>query len=539
MSRYYHKQTVQKKQLQASEKEYENRKLDDSGSRNQSVNGNKAVSENAEDSSKTESNDKHKQEEQSESLGSCNMPADSSDSLHDAAAVSSCSSSENADGKHDEKARSLFHHKKVHAESKTKREADKNAVSLPRMFVILGVIIAVALVFNWLYTTDFRPFDAVAATTDDGYRLYEDEVNARIAERRKVLGLESDDDWKAWLEFYGYSDILDIRSDAIDTLMTDRALRTECKNHGVMPSDDDIDKYISDYKGLLGLDDDGWEQWLSDNHYDDASYRDNAEYNLMMKNLMNAITTDADDGSLSSDAVLNAITQNFDSSINHTRKVSCIVLRSSEREAADAISKQLSDDSSQFDSLKNEYSESTLLDGWIVLNSYASNLADSVSNLSAGDISDVIEMQTSDNSKILVIARVDDTIDIDGSVDSLDQMPDDFVQDVKDNLSYSGRESSVEQHLSEVVAGWDVVKATVKDEASLPYYVDLSSDGSSATDSSDDTQNDEPGNQAADSSGDDGSDAADNQNVSQNTQNVTQDDGNSVDSSENGNSGNE
>lgn len=53
-----------------------------------------------------------------------------------------------------------------------------------------------------------------------------------------------------------------------------------------MPSDDDIDKYISDYKGLLGLDDDAWEQWLSDNHYDDASYRDNAAYNLMMKNLI-------------------------------------------------------------------------------------------------------------------------------------------------------------------------------------------------------------------------------------------------------------
>lgn len=52
-----------------------------------------------------------------------------------------------------------------------------------------------------------------------------------------------------------------------------------------------------------------------------------------------------------------------------------------------------------------------------------------------------------------------------------ESLPDDFVQDIQDNLSYSGRESSVEQHLSEVVAGWNVVKTTVQDETTLPYML--------------------------------------------------------------------
>lgn len=347
--------------------------------------------------------------------------------------------------------------------------------------VLLGVtagLIAIAVVLMWLANTDFRPFDAVAATASDGYRIYENDVNSEIAERRTTLGLDDDAAWSEWLATYGYTDVSDVRKDVIDSMMRLHAMQSECERLGIMPSDDEIDAEVSNYKGTSGLDDDDWKKMLSDSGYDETTYRQQIATHLMGERLKDALTSDDADGGLSSDSVITYVS-GMGAYFQHARKVTCIVMRSDERDKMDEIAKAVKDDPTSFDEYRTTYSETDLLDGWDVLNDFSSSIGDSLNTLGKGETSDVIELDSS-SSPLLVIARIDDAYDTDETITSLDQMPSDLVQAIKDSLADTGRINAVTSHINDVIIKLDV-KVNDTDVTKLPYYVEVPSSDSTDT----------------------------------------------------------
>lgn len=351
--------------------------------------------------------------------------------------------------------------------------------------VLLGVtagLIAIAAVLMWLTSTDFRPFDAVAATANDGYRIYEDEVNNEIAEKRTALGLEDDKAWSEWLATYGYTDVAGVRKDVIDNMMRLHAMQSECERLGIMPSDDEIDKEVSNYKGTSGLDSNDWQKMLSDAGYDETTYRQQIVAHLMNERLKDALTSDDADGGLSSDSVITYVS-GMGTYFQHARKITCIVMRSDERDKMDEIAQAIKDDPTSFDESRNAYSETDLLDGWDVLNDFSSSIGDTLNTLGKGETSGVIELDSS-SSPLLVIARIDDAYDTDKTITSLDQMPSDLVQAIKDNLADTGRINAVTSHINDVIAKLDV-KVNDTDVKKLPYYVEVSA--SDSTDAGDGT----------------------------------------------------
>lgn len=353
----------------------------------------------------------------------------------------------------------------------------------------LGVI-AIAAVCTWLVRTDFRPFDAVAATASDGYRIYEDEVSSEIAKERSALGLDDDTKWADWLSTHGYSDVSGVRKDVIDNMVRYHAIESECKRLGVMPSDDDIDAEVSDYKGTSGISGDDWTKMLSDAGYDEDTYRKQIAEHLMEERLKDAITTDDADGGLESDSLINYVSV-MGTYFQHARKVTCIVMRSDEKDRIDEISQEIKDDQTRFDECRSAYSETDLLDGWDVMNDFTSSMSDTLGALGKGDISDVIELDST-SRPLLVIARVDDAYDTDGAITSLDQLPSDLVQAVKDYLADSGRLNAVYSHLDDVVDSLNV-QISDTDETKLPYYVEVptaSADNADTGDSQTDVMGD-------------------------------------------------
>jgi hypothetical protein len=351
--------------------------------------------------------------------------------------------------------------------------------------VLLGItagLIAIAAVLMWLTSTDFRPFDAVAATANDGYRIYEDEVNNEIAERRTALGLEDDKAWSEWLVTYGYTDVAGVRKDVIDNMMRLHAMQSECERLGIMPSDDEIDKEVSNYKGTSGLDGNAWQKMLSDAGYDETTYRQQIVTHLMSERLKDALTSDDADGGLSSDSVITYVS-GMGTYFQHARKITCIVMRSDERDKMDEIAQAIKDNPTSFDESRNAYSETDLLDGWDVLNDFSSSIGDTLNTLGKGETSGVIELDSS-SSPLLVIARIDDAYDTDKTITSLDQMPSDLVQAIKDNLADTGRINAVTSHINDVIAKLDV-KVNDTDVKKLPYYVEVSA--SDSTDAGDET----------------------------------------------------
>lgn len=351
--------------------------------------------------------------------------------------------------------------------------------------VLLGItvgLIAIAAVLMWLTSTDFRPFDAVTATANDGYRIYEDEVNAEIAERRAVLGLKGDGNWSEWLASQGYKDVRDVRKDVIDDMMRRHAMQSECERLGIMPSDDEINAEVSNYKGTSGLDGADWKKMLIDSGYDTKTYRRQIATHLMTQRLKDKLTSDDADGSLSSDSVIDYVSGMGDY-FKHARKITCIVMRSDERDKMEEIAKDVKDDPKSFDGYRSKYGETNLLDGWDVLNDMSSSMVESLGQLKRGETSDVIELDSS-SSPLLVIARIDDAYDTDKTITSLDQMPSDLVQAIKDNLADTGRINAVTSHINDVIAKLDV-KVNDTDVKKLPYYVEVSA--SDSTDAGDGT----------------------------------------------------
>lgn len=349
------------------------------------------------------------------------------------------------------------------------------------VMVLLGVtagLIAIAAVLMWLVNTDFRPFDAVAATANDGYRIHENDVNSEIAERRATLGLEDDTAWSEWLATYGYTDVSDVRKDVIDNMMQLHAMQSECERLGIMPSDDEIDAEVSNYKGTSGLDGDDWQKMLSDSGYDEETYRQQIAAHLMGERLKDALTSDDADGGLSSDSVITYVS-GMGTYFQHARKVTCIVMRSDERDKMDEIAQAVKDDPTAFDEYRATYSETDLLDGWDVLNDFSSSIGDTLNTLEKGETSDVIELDAS-SSPLLVIARIDDAYDTDETITSLDQMPSDLVQAIKDNLADTGRINAVTSHINDVITKLDV-KVNDTDVTKLPYYVEVPSSDSTDT----------------------------------------------------------
>lgn len=361
---------------------------------------------------------------------------------------------------------------------KHKRRGSTGKSDKVNVRVLLGVtagLIAIAAVLMWLTSTDFRPFDAVAATANDGYRIYEDEVNSEIAEKRTALGLEDDKAWSEWLATYGYTDVAGVRKDVIDNMMRRHAMQSECERLGIMPSDDEIDKEVSNYKGTSGLDGNDWQKMLSDAGYDETTYRQQIVTHLMSERLKDALTSDDADGGLSSDSVITYVS-GMGTYFQHARKITCIVMRSDESDKMDEIAQAIKDDPTSFDESRNAYSETDLLDGWDVLNDFSSSIGDTLNTLGKGETSGVIELDSS-SSPLLVIARIDDAYDTDKTITSLDQMPSDLVQAIKDNLADTGRTNAVTSHINDVIAKLDV-KVNDTDVKKLPYYVEVSASDS-------------------------------------------------------------
>lgn len=364
---------------------------------------------------------------------------------------------------------------------KHKRRGSTGKSDKVNVRVLLGVtagLIAIAAVLMWLTSTDFRPFDAVAATANDGYRVYEDEVNNEIAERRTALGLEDDKTWSEWIATYGYTDVAGVRKDVIDNMMRLHAMQSECERLGIMPSDDEIDKEVSNYKGTSGLDGNDWQKMLSDAGYDETTYRQQIVAHLMNERLKDALTSDDADGGLSSDSIITYVS-GMGTYFQHARKITCIVMHSDERDKMDEIAQAIKEDPTSFDESRNTYSETDLLDGWDVLNDFSSSIGDTLNTLGKGETSGVIELDSS-SSPLLVIARIDDAYDTDKTITSLDQMPSDLVQAIKDNLADTGRINAVTSHINDVIAKLDV-KVNDTDVKKLPYYVEVSASDSTDT----------------------------------------------------------
>lgn len=324
------------------------------------------------------------------------------------------------------------------AAGKAKRREGRRA-TLRLVGTILGMAIALStfVIGIMAVKTGGRLLDPVAATYGQDGIIYEDDVTSYIQAQRKALGLDGEEDWKAYLE-YSETTPEKVRQGIIETFVQRKLLDDYAKQKKVTVSDDEVTSDIENTKGALGLTDDAWEERLSKMGYDDDMYRTETYYSLLTDKVTKETTT-ISDGNLASDALLRYISAY---PLDGVTNIDAIVMRTDEKDEADKIAEELKNDPSKFDDEKKEHSETDKMDGWSVTNSSAKELAAYVTDIQPGGISGAIE-----GSTVVAIVRVNQRLE-NMPTDTLDGIPQDVVDGIREMLAESGRREKFQEEMA-------------------------------------------------------------------------------------------
>lgn len=138
-------------------------------------------------------------------------------------------------------------------------------------------------------TSDTPSNEDIAATAGE-LSVTEQEVSDFIKQWRAYAGVEEDSAFATLLDESGKTPS-DIRTDAIDTLLSRKALVQKAQESGIEVNDEELDQYIADIKDGLGYatDDKGWKSTLDISGYDsEEQYRDDILAKMLLEKLVMA-----------------------------------------------------------------------------------------------------------------------------------------------------------------------------------------------------------------------------------------------------------
>lgn len=344
---------------------------------------------------------------------------------------------------------------KDHAKGK---RGERPMLRLAVTILVLATTLSALIIGIMELKTGGRLLDPIAATYGQDGTIYEDDVTTYIQAQRKALGLDGEDEWKAYLE-YSETTPEKVRQGIIEMFVQRHLLDDYAKQKRVSVSDEEVDADIRNTKGALGLTDEAWEKRLSELGYDDDMYRTETYYSLLADKMTKETTTIAD-GNLASDALLRYISAY---PLDGATDIDAIVMRKDEKDEADKIAEELSQDPSKFDEEKAKHSETTEMDGWSVTNTNAKALASLVTEVQPGGISGIV-----DGDAVIAIVRVNQRLE-NMPTDTLDGIPQDVVDGIRDMLAESGRSEKFQAEMSKRLKQAHV---KVRDmPGSLPYAV--------------------------------------------------------------------
>lgn len=308
--------------------------------------------------------------------------------------------------------------------------------ALLRKVSIIGVSAACCFALVGCGGTNYGYTGGVAATVN-GSEIEEDTITKYIQDFRTSSDLTSDQDWANWMKENSL-DPSTVRSQVIDYYTEVELKKQACDEKGISVDQSEVDDHIESMKSNYSSDEE-WQSALSSTGISEDQYRQAIEEGFRDEALMENVAGDsaeADDSEVLE--MLNTYYTMFDGA----KRSSHILFSSDDEATAQEVLDQINAGTLDFADAAKQYSTDTASAenggdvGWDATNTFVDAYTTALGELSKGEVSGLV---TSDYG--IHIIKCTDEFSCDGTADSLDDYPSEFV-DYISNIVKSQNQSS-------------------------------------------------------------------------------------------------
>lgn len=308
--------------------------------------------------------------------------------------------------------------------------------ALLRKVSIIGVSAACCFALVGCGGTNYGYTGGVAATVN-GSEIEEDTITKYIQDFRTSSDLTSDQDWANWMNENSL-DPSTVRSQVIDYYTEVELKKQACDEKGISVDQSKVDDHIESMKSNYSSDEE-WQSALSSTGISEDQYRQAIEEGFRDEALMENVAGDsaeADDSEVLE--MLNTYYTMFDGA----KRSSHILFSSDDEATAQEVLDQINAGTLDFADAAKQYSTDTASAengsdvGWDATNTFVDAYTTALGELSKGEVSGLV---TSDYG--IHIIKCTDEFSCDGTADSLDDYPSEFV-DYISNIVKSQNQSS-------------------------------------------------------------------------------------------------
>lgn len=323
-------------------------------------------------------------------------------------------------------------------------------------------------------STDYHLTGGVAATVN-GVNITEDTITNYIMSARSSLGYDSDEDWAQYLVDNGLTP-QSYRENAIDSYARQYLVSAAIDEYGITVTDDEIDQAWQDAAANYDSEQD-FIDTLEGMGMDEESYRSSLESSLQQQKLYDEVAA-VDDPT--DDEIVTYLNEHL-SSYNDARRSSHILIRvasdadDATREEAQAKAQEALDKINSgelsFEDAAKEYSDDSSADdggdvGWDKLTTFVTAYQDALSALDTGQMSGIVE---SDYGYHIILCT--DRFNVDGSVSSVDEIPEDIRTSISDTIKSTNQRTAYNEWLDQYVEDADIHVNEMPED--VPYNVSL------------------------------------------------------------------
>lgn len=333
---------------------------------------------------------------------------------------------------------------------------------------------------------------AVAATVN-GTNISEDDITNYIQTFRDRQGLSDEDAWGQWLAQYQMTP-QSVRSAVLQQYERTELLNQAANEYDVNVSDEDVDSRVQTMRNNYDSDD-AWDQALDQAGYTEDTYRQTVKAGLQQQGLMEKVNSGVQDPF--DDDVL-SVAKQYGAAFNGAKRSSHILFSSDDQDQAQQVLDQINSGAISFEDAARQYSTDTQSAqnggdvGWDRLNQFNSDYTSQLNNLDKDQVSGLFNDQYG-----IEIVKCTDVWNAPDSIDSLDQMPSEFVDYIRQLMRLQNLQQSFSSWFSNYRDQADIHENDMPDN--LSYNVDMSkyqsNDNGNDNGSSDQSSNQGQGDQ--------------------------------------------
>ncbi len=307
------------------------------------------------------------------------------------------------------------------------------------------------------------------AATVNGTEIEEDKVTRAINNMRLSYNYAEDEDWKEYLKGQNATP-QSMRDETLGTLIDQELILQFAEQRGVTTDDEEIQSYVDKMAENYSTPE-KWDEARKEGGFEtEDDYKEALRFSILQKKLQEGF----EEAVQLDDAGLLAKAQESAASYSGAKRSSHILFKTEDKETAQDVLNRIKSGELAFEDAVQEYStdEGSKANGgdvgWDRLTTFVTEYTDALSGLNEGEVTkDLVESKYGWH-----IIMVTDVFEAPETVESLDQIPAEFQEEIRTTASETDSQTAMDDWLLEMKQTSDVVINPMPEN--VPYDVDMS-----------------------------------------------------------------